>query len=225
MYGKQLGPVGPLPVGLITGLVVLKSEGSLPQPHPQPAATGPLALPAPTGDLRPLVPASQTGVLQGQLQPCPLATSRGPREGSRGPGRAGPALRHGRGSGLASAPCQCEAAGPRAGGLSGAAHVQQGGTGCTQPHAARCRPRGLPAGLRASAAPAAAPCLVSVRPGRARRAGQECVRGATARPAAASRNRLPLAYGSPGDTPVGGQERRLVGREQAPAWGGVRPYM
>lgn len=93
VYGKQLGPVGPLPVGLITGLVVLKSEGSLPQPHPQPAATGPLALPAPTGDLRPLVPASQTGVLQGQLQPCPLATSRGPREGSRGPGRAGPALR------------------------------------------------------------------------------------------------------------------------------------
>lgn len=34
-----------------------------------------------------------------------------------------------------------------------------------------------------------------------------------------------LAYGSPGDTPVGGQEQRLVGREQAPAWGGVRPYM
>lgn len=133
MYGKQLGPVGPLPVGLITGLVVLKSEGSLPQPHPQPAATGPLALPAPTGDLRPLVPASQTGVLQGQLQPCPLATSRGPREGSRGPGRAGPALRHGRGSGLASAPCQCEAAGPRAGGLSGAAHVQQGARGARNP--------------------------------------------------------------------------------------------
>lgn len=66
--------------------------------------------------------------------------------------------------------------------------------------------------------------------GRARRAswarrGQECVRGLP--PALPLRHVAAslLAYGSPGDTPVGGQEQRLVGSEQAPAWGGVRPYM
>lgn len=68
--------------------------------------------------------------------------------------------------------------------------------------------------------------LVFVQPGLpAGEAGQECVRGLLPARPAASCNCLPPAYGSPGDTPVGGQERRLVGRERAPAWGGVRLYM
>lgn len=41
-----------------------------------------------------------------------------------------------------------------------------------------------------------------------------------ARPAAASLAASLPAYGSPGDTPVGRREWRLVGLEQAPAWGG-----
>ena len=41
-----------------------------------------------------------------------------------------------------------------------------------------------------------------------------------ARPAAASLAASLPAYGSPGDTPVGCREWRLVGLEQAPAWGG-----
>lgn len=89
---KTVGPCGTAAGRANYRLVVLKSEGSPYQPHHQPAATGPQALPAPAGDLRPLVPASHMGVLQGQPQPCSPAASRGPREGSRGPGRAGPAL-------------------------------------------------------------------------------------------------------------------------------------
>ena len=152
-------------------------------------------------------------------------------------GAGGPELR---GAGPGSALCQWEpqpqgAGGHRCGHRWGRAQ----GAGCDltrpllvggqrRPDSPSCRL------AHSSAAPTEAFLLVFVRAGprqrRARRAswarrGQECVRGLP--PALPLRHVAAslLAYGSPGDTPVGGQEQRLVGSEQAPVWGGVRPYM